>query len=207
MSRSRSVFLVLVVVLILPVSAWATPITIDFDSLAELDAVTNQFAGVTFTNATVLTAGSLLNDLELPPHSGQNVVFDDGAPILMTFTAPIFSFSGFFTYFEPVTVTAYDSANNALANAVSLFSTNDALFGDTGSSANELLAVSSLTGISSVTIAGNPAGSSFVLDDVTFDTSPMAPTPVPEPATLVLLATGIATRLAATRRRARRSRC
>src|SRR5688572_11915416 len=61
----------------------AAPVLIDFDALGDGDgdAVTNQFAGVMFSNATVLTAGLSLNELDYPPRSGSNVVYDNGAPI------------------------------------------------------------------------------------------------------------------------------
>ena len=67
-----------VTLLALPSSLFADPIKIDFESLTELDSVSTQFLGLTFSNAAVLTAGSSLNEIELPPHSGLNAVFDDG---------------------------------------------------------------------------------------------------------------------------------
>ena len=46
--------------------------TLDFESLSDGDAVTNQFIGegVTFSNASILTAGVSLNEFEFPPKSG-----------------------------------------------------------------------------------------------------------------------------------------
>jgi PEP-CTERM motif len=169
--------------------ALAAPITIDFDNLAELEAVTSQFAGLTFTNATVLTAGSTLNEFEFPPASGANVVFDDGPGITITFDDAVFSVSGLFTYVAPVTLTALD-ANHAVLGAVSsAFATNLALSGDSGSSPNELLQFASLTAIASIQILGDPAGGSFVLDNLSASDVP-PPAPVPEPGTLSLVALG-----------------
>ena len=54
---------------------------IDFEILASLESVTSQFAGLTFSNSTTLTAGISLNEFDFPPHSGDNVVSDDGGPI------------------------------------------------------------------------------------------------------------------------------
>jgi len=170
-------------------SVSAAPITIDFDNLSELDSVTTQYAGVTFTDATVLTAGSTVNEIEFPPHSGSNVVFDDGGPMTLSFSAPIYSFTGFFTYGTALTLSAFDGANNLLSSVTSAFGSNDAAFGDPGSSPNELLSFASLTGISSILISGDLAGGSFVLDDVSFDSS--RPTGVPEPATGLLVAAGL----------------
>jgi hypothetical protein len=171
--------------------AWAAPITIDFDNLQEFDAVTNQFAGLTFANATVLAAGSSLNDLEFPPHSGANVILDDAGPISIAFAAPIFSLSGFFTYLSPLTITAFDGTDNLLGSVTSTFLTNLALSGNPGSTSNELLALAFQTGISRVSIAADPSGGSFVLDDLTFDHAP-APSSVPEPGTLSLMGLGVA---------------
>ena len=71
--------------------------TIDFENLPGGTVVTNQYAGVSFTNTLVLTAGTTLNAMEFPPHSGSNVVSDNGGPITITFATPITAFSAFFT--------------------------------------------------------------------------------------------------------------
>lgn len=85
--------------------AGAVPtITIDFETLPDGSAIldstsiTAQFPGLTFTNTTVISTGITLNEFELPPHSGQNVAFDDGGPISISFAQPTLSFSGYFTY-------------------------------------------------------------------------------------------------------------
>lgn len=188
--------------LLLPGTATAAPITINFDGLAEFDAVVNQFSGLTFSNATVLTAGTSLNEFEFPPHSGANVVFDDAGAMSIAFATPIFSFGGFFTYLSPLTLTAFDTSNNVLGTVSSSYLTNLALSGDAGSSPNELLQFISSIAIGSVAIAGDPAGGSFVLDDLTYD---RGPAPVPEPGTLVLLATGGVITLFRRRRAPRRN--
>jgi len=171
---------------------------IDFEGLSDLDSVTNQFPGLTFTNTTVLTAGISVNELELPPHSGIHEVFDDGGPISIAFSGPVLSFGAYFTYLEPLTLTAFDAASNPVSSVASAYSTNDALFGDLGSSPNEFLQVSFAGGISSVVIAGDPLGTSFTMDDVTYTP---ASTPVPEPASFVFLLTAAAGMVAARGRR------
>jgi hypothetical protein len=158
--------------------------TIDFEGLPDSTILTNQYPGLTFTNAIILTAGISLNEFELPPHSGVNVASDNNGPITIDFAAPVLSFSGYFTYLEPLTLDAFDSLDNQIDSAASAFSSNDALFGDPGSSPNEFLQVSFGDGISSVTITGDPAGGSFVMDDISFTSA------VPEPSSLLLLVTG-----------------
>ncbi len=172
----------------------AGTVTLDFEGFSDSTPLTTQYPGLTFQSATILTAGISLNELEFPPHSGTNVVFDDGGPIAISFTSPILSFSGFFTYAEPLVLAAFDATSFQVGSAVSLFSSNLAISGDTGSSPNEVLSVSFAGGISSITITGDPAGGSFVMDDVSYTTA------VPEPGSIFLLLSGLAGMLAFRRR-------
>jgi hypothetical protein len=197
----RQVFVLAFLLTALSSQTEAAPITLDFEGLSEFTTITTQFPGVTFSNATVLTAGSSLNELEFPPFSGQNVVFDDGGAMTVSFASAITSLSGYFTYTAPLTLTAFDASNNVIASVSSSFGSNLALSGELGSLPLELLSLSSATGFVSVLISGDAMGGSFVVDDVTFDTE-SAPTPVPEPGSLSLLASGVAL-LGLRRRRSR----
>lgn len=178
--QRRITFLLPIICLLMPVLLRADTITIDFESLSDGTAVTNQFPGLVFSNTTVLTAGISLNEFEFPPHSGSNVVFDDGGPIEIRFLSPVLSFGGYFTYLAPLTLTAFDALANQVASANSVYSSNLNLSGDPGSSANEFLQVSFADGISLVSIAADPSGASFTLDDAVSSS-------VPEPATALLL--------------------
>lgn len=162
-----------------------SPIT--FEGLTDGTAVTNQFSNLLFVNAAIATAGVSLNEFEFPPHSGSNVVFDAGGPISISFLVPVTNVSAFFTYGTQLTITAFDASNNVLATLTSAFNNNQALSGDVGSHPNEFLSFSMVSGISRITISGDPGGGSFTLDDLTFDTA----APVPEPASLSLLLGGI----------------
>ena len=127
-----------------PASAQTLPRTVspqvyDFEQFQDGDALTIQIPGLTFTNAVVATAGQSLNDLEAPPHSGVNVVEDNGGPISIGFAAPVAGFGGYFNYSLPLTVDAFDAQGTQVRSAVSLFSNNFAVSGDPGSSANEFL--------------------------------------------------------------------
>jgi hypothetical protein len=169
--------------------------TVTFDTLADGDLVTTQYPGLTFSNTVVLTAGISLNEFELPPRSGSNVASDSGGPITIDFLTPVTSFSAYFTYLAPLTVTGFNSSSAAIASASSAFGSNLALSGDPGSSPNELLMVAAPSGISRVTILGDPGGGSFTMDDAAF--TPLGGTTVPEPATgtlalCVVLLLGIA---------------
>jgi hypothetical protein len=163
-------------------SATADVVTLDFEGFPDGTPLTTQYSGLTFTNTTVITAGISLNEFEFPPHSGSNVVFDDGGPIGIDFATPILNFGGFFTYLKPLTLAAFDASSTQVASAISAFSNNLALSGEPGSSPNEFLSVSFAAGISSVTISGDPLGGSFTMDDATY-------TAVPEPTTISLLLT------------------
>ena len=160
---------------------------IDFESLSDSDTVTNQYSGLSFTNAITLSSGISLNELEFPPHSGTNVVSDNGGFLTIDFSSPVSSFGGFFTYAEALTIKAFDSSNNLVASTSSLFTNNLALSGTAGSSPNEFLSVIFSGGISEIIIAGNPTGGSFVLDDLTY----IAPTAVPIPPSGLLLLFGL----------------
>jgi hypothetical protein len=160
----------------------ASSFTIDFEGLADSTILSNQYTGLAFSNAIILTAGISLNEFEFPPHSGTNVASDNNGPMSIMFSSPITSFSGYFTYAEPLTLQAFDSASAQVASVASVFSNNEALSGDVGSSPNEFLKLTFAGEISSVTITGDPGGGSFVLDDATFTNSEST---VPEPATAV----------------------
>src|SRR3954469_10391595 len=100
---------VFVVALAIPSTVLAT--TINFDSLSDSEAVTNQFAGVTFSNAIALTAGISLNEFDFPPRSGNNVVSDDGGAMSITFASPLSNFGGYFTYDHMLTIEAFNTAH------------------------------------------------------------------------------------------------
>lgn len=176
----------------------AGPITIDFEGLPDGTMLTNQYPGVTFSNAIILTAGISLNEFEFPPRSGTNVASDNGGPMSIIFPSPIQSFSGYFTYAEPLTLDAFGMGNALLTSVTSAFSSNEALSGVPGSSPNEFLQLTSASGISRVTITGDRVGGSFVVDDVR-----AAPAAVPEPSTPAMIAVAAALWPLVSRRRFR----
>jgi hypothetical protein len=133
----------------------------------------------------------LLNEIDFPPHSGVNVVFDDGGPITVSFATPVAAVGAFVTYTEGVTLTALDASDTPLGVVHSAFTNNTATGGDPGSMPNEFLQISSVLGISSVTFAGDPDGGDFVLDDLTFTPQTEGAAIVPEPRTLALLGGGL----------------
>ncbi len=156
----------------------ADTVVLDFESFPDSTPLTTQFPGLTFSNATVITAGIGLDEFEFPPNSGTNVAFDDGAPITIDFAGPISIFGGYFTHTEPLTVTAFDANGNPVASASSLYSDNLGLSGDAGSSPNEYVGIDYDPGFSSVLIEADSGGDSFTMDDMTFGT--------PEPGTAAL---------------------
>jgi|MudIll2142460700_1097286.scaffolds.fasta_scaffold105518_2 hypothetical protein len=177
---------VAVLVMILIVSTQVHAYVIDFESLADSDPVTNQYntLGLTFSNATALSAGVSLNELEFPPLSGTNVVFDDGGPMIIDFSTLVTSAGGYFTYVSLLTISAFDSLNNLLGTINSSASANHV---SSGNSPNEFLQIAFAVGISQLVITGDPAGTSFTLDD--FTATPLVG--VPEPSMLLLLGGGL----------------
>lgn len=195
----RSVFLIAAFLLLATVSALAAPVTLNFENLSDGIKVTNQFTGLSFTNATAITSGVTLNELEFPPKSGNNVIFNDGGAITITFSLPVSSFEGYFTYDSRITIAAFDKNGNQIASLSSQFLNNLALSGITGSSPNELLGLSSLAGIAKIVISSN---GSFVLDDFKFNA---LTADVPEPTTLALMIGGGAVLYGAKRRKQRKN--
>lgn len=166
--------------------AVASPVVIGFESFFDGNSLTAQIPGMSFVNATVLTAGIGLNEFEFPPSSGVNAIFDDGGPITISFAVPVYGVGGFFNYSLPLSFTVFDSANVVLTTLNSGYSSNLGLTGDSGSSTNEALSYASLGGlIAKLVIAGDPSGGSFTMDDLTVDFG--ASTAVPEPQTLALV--------------------
>lgn len=178
----------------------ASATVIDFEGLADSTAITNQYLGVVFTNTVVLTAGISLNEFEFPPHSGVNVAFDAGGPITLQFAPAVTDFSAYFTYTTQLNLSAIDTLSNTLT-AASLFSTN---FVSSGHPPNELISFADPAGIKSITITGDPGGSSFVMDDLSF--TPLAQLTTPEPSGLAglgaVLLLAVSVQAAALRRRA-----
>lgn len=147
----------------------------DFEGIADNTSLVNQLMGLTFTDATVFTAGISLNDIDFPPHSGTNVVASGTTgggtgTLSLVFSAPLSSFDAFFTFADPLTIQVFDAGSQLLGTFSSAAS--NVLGGW------EKIAIN-LSGIASVSITG---GSQFTLDDLT--------TQVPEPATLLLFAAG-----------------
>lgn len=160
--------------------------TIDFEGQPEFTSIVGQYPGVVFGNAAILQAGSSLNASETPPHSGINVVFDDGGPMTIQFLTPASTFEAFFTYLAPLAIDAFDASNTQVDTAASLFSDNSV---SSGNPPNELLSLNYAGGISKVVLTGNPSGFSFIMDDVTFTTPDR--TAVPEPWSMALLASAL----------------
>jgi hypothetical protein len=171
--------------------ALAGAITYDFDTFADNTVLASQYAGLAFTNGTVLRAGIGLNEVSFPPRSGDGVLFDDGGAISIEFATLASSVSGYFTYADGLTLSAYDSGNNLIATATAAYLSNVADgSGDPGSVPNELLGVSS-TGdlIARIVISSSSIGGfSLVLDDLTVVTQAQA---VPEPGSLPLVMLGM----------------
>lgn len=179
-------------------SACAGPIVYGFDSFSDGTVVSSQYAGLSFSQATILMAKGSLNDLAYPPHSLDGVVFDSGGPMTITFFSPVFRVGGYFTYSSGLTVSAYDADGVLLDTGIGAYAINLADgSGDPSSSPNEFLQVDSAEGrISYITLTAHADGSSFVLDDLSVEAS----VAIPEPSTIALIGIGLC---AALRRRSR----
>lgn len=188
--QNRSLALILLLLGAGSSLAHGATITLNFEGLIDGTQIASTYAvqGATFTNAAAITAGISLNEAEFPAHSGVSVATDTGGPITIAFANPIYSFSAYFTYASALQVSAVDSSNNQIAILMSAVEQN---FTSSGNSPNEFIQLSYSQGFSFVTIAGDPAGGSFVMDDVTFQTSLPVNGNAPEPAAVFLVMTGL----------------
>jgi len=165
--------------------AYADVIT--FDNLPDLTVVTNQFPGVSFSGAQVLTRGSSLNSQFFPPVSDPNVVYDfQNGTITATFastpTGGITSVGAFVTGNTSITESIF--SGTTLLGSVS---TGGANFVGAGLPPNSFLSISGL-GITSAVFTNNLGrGNTFTLDNFTFtrsdslagEPSPLATDPSP----------------------------
>lgn len=142
-------------------------ITIDFEGIADFTPVGNTYSplGVSFNNATVLTRGISLNEAESPPHSGDNVAFDDGGAITGTFNTLVGSISIYATYTESIILSGYDAFGALVMSDTSSFTANTV---SSGGIPNELMEINYAAGIKTFRIEGSASGGSFTLDDFSF---------------------------------------
>jgi hypothetical protein len=138
----------------------------NFEGLPDSAPLTGQYSGATFANTIVLSTGITLDEFEYPAHSGSNVASDNGGPIAISFTWPVEGLIGYFTYSVPLTIQALDSSNHPIASTVSTYSNNEALSGASGSQPNQMLTVTSSSGIYKIVITGATGGTSFTVDDI-----------------------------------------
>lgn len=150
-----------------PQSLGAATVTLTFEGFADRTVLTNQYSGMTFSNAIILSSGITLNELEFPPHSGTNVASDNGGAITISFSSAVQSVSGYFTYSQALTMQAFDVSNNPITTVTSRFSNNEAISGVSGSAPGELMVINSAVNIGKVVITGAAGGTSFTMDDVT----------------------------------------
>lgn len=121
-------------------SATAGIIVYNFDIFDDGTSLTTHYAGLSFSQSSVLKAGQSLNDSALPPHSADGVVFDDGGPISLIFSTPVYSVGGYFTYTSGLTVAIYDDIGTSLGVLTGPYVSNLADgSGDSGSAPNEFL--------------------------------------------------------------------
>jgi len=152
----------------------APTFVIDFESLADLDIVDDQFLalGADFGGtASILRAGASLSSA-FPPKSGSNVIFDDpqlGSGIIRVDAVglPWAMAGAFVTGNTDVTLKAYASDGSLLGSA----STGGANYvgAGTGLSPNIFLSVSA-PGIAYVEFSDT--GNTYVVDDFTFQAIP-----------------------------------
>ena len=189
--RIRMVYLV-AILLLNCATAISSPIpadtTLDFEGIAD-GTILNSLGTVTFTGAAIATAGETLNEYEVPPRSGNNAVLNLDPAMTLIFTDGVYFLSGYITYGSKVDIWI-QNASGTLAHTRSLFDTNLAISGETGSTPNEFFSFRSTELITGLTLSADFANA-FALDDVSFSSIPLGtPSEVPLPGSLQLLLVG-----------------
>jgi hypothetical protein len=169
-----------------PSSGLAAITVIDFESLADLEVVDDQFLGLGAdfnATASILRAGSSLNPT-YPPNSGSNVIYDDpqlGSGIIrVDAVGSLWSMAGgYVTGSKNVTLTAYASDNSVLGTA----STGGANYIGAGGLLlpNIFLSVTA-PGIAYVQFSDT--GNTYTVDDFTLQ-------PIPAPGAILLGGIGV----------------
>jgi hypothetical protein len=178
-------------ILTMGIPLFADQITIDFEGVPDSTSAATLYSahGVTFSSGIVLVSGAFggsLNEVDFPPvPPGQAVFVNEANTTTLTFSQPLLSFSGSFTYGGPISLNFYDAGNTLLTTLTSAFLTNIGTGGDPGSSPNELLSAANLANAVRVDILA--LNTDFTFDNLAITTAETVP--VPEPGTLFLVST------------------
>lgn len=169
--------------------ATAGATTINFEQYVDGTQITNQYPGVTFSNALELTANAVtgtLDPIAFPPHSGIGVVTnlapagtddplfgqpsDPNAMLGISFGDSQSAVSFYYAAQSDITVNLYDSSNSLVGSLTGAGGLTFPQGIPTGTS--ELLSINSLNAFSSLLITdGSGIQGGFVIDDLTFASS------------------------------------
>jgi hypothetical protein len=183
-----------VLTLSLSIPSFAGLVVIDFEGVADSTSAAGLYvgSGVDFSSGIIAVSGQfggVLNEVDFPPVApGQAVFLNDADTTILTFSSPILSFSGMFTYGGPLSLEFYDAGNQLLTSLSSAFSTNIATGGDPGSAPNEVLDPGPLA--DAVRVEIHARLTDFALDNLTFETV-NGTVIIPEPGTFLLATLGL----------------
>jgi hypothetical protein len=164
---------------------------LDFEGIAEGTVLSTEYADVTISGATVLTAPNY-NSTGFPPNSGVNVVYSASSGLIeFIFATRMSDVGAFFTSAAPLTLSAFQGSKLL---GTTVFSGNNA----NGNGQANLFMSYAGGSITRVTFTGDANG--FTLDDFHYDQRGG----IPEPATWAMMIMGLGAAGGALRYRQRR---
>lgn len=154
------------------------------------DANSLGYPNIAFSNVSLLYLSQGCLSASFPPHSGDGVAFDyPGVPMVLTLSeiegqesGDGDTVSGYFTTNSDITMQAF--ASGSMCDSVFFQGPN---YVGSGGTPNQFLSVH-CSEIDTVVIFSSTGPNSFTLDDLTY---PISDSSIPEPATLVLVSTGL----------------
>lgn len=156
---------------------------VDFEQFSDNDSLTTQVPELAFSDATVLTAGVSLNEIEFPPHSYDNVIAVFSGTLKINFDSPMSWVSAYISYADADGVDLYLYLYDINETILAYQSFQAPVSPPDNIISNQFISLGA-AGIYSMAVSldSNNQNHPFLLDDLTY---------IPEPASYLLVIVGL----------------